>query len=204
MECVSIFARTGASAVQARLRAGDYDAADPDARHLKLARQPLPARLRVGVPDVLEFYGDQAASDAFDLALKRLQDQGATLVPINYAPLAQAASLLYESALVAERYAAIRPFFDAHEREVIEPVRSIIAAGRRFSAADVFDAQTRLRALGQTAAAKWRDMDVLLVPTAPTHYTPRSVYRIRLQYPSNYKDYICNPNNLLEVTELSY
>lgn len=171
VDCVSIFARTVATAVQALLQAGAYDAADPYSRQLKLARQPLPARLRVGVPDVLEFYGDQAASDAFDLALKRLQDQGATLVPINYAPLAQAASLLYESALVAERYAAIRPFFDAHEREVIEPVRSIIAAGRRFSAADVFDAQTRLRALGQTAAAMWRDMDVLLVPTAPTHYT---------------------------------
>jgi hypothetical protein len=34
---------------------------------------------------------------------------GGTPVTIDFAPLAQAAALLYESALVAERYAAIRP-----------------------------------------------------------------------------------------------
>lgn len=33
------------------------------------------------------------------------------------------------------------------------------------------DAQTRLRAFGQQAAALWDGIDVLLVPTAPTHYT---------------------------------
>jgi allophanate hydrolase len=86
-------------------------------------------------------------------------------------PLLQAAALLYESALVAERYAAIRPFFDAHEAEVIEPVRSIIAAGRQYSAADVFDAQTRLQALGQQARTIWPHIDTLVVPTAPTHVT---------------------------------
>jgi allophanate hydrolase len=92
-------------------------------------------------------------------------------VSIDYTPLAQAATLLYESALVAERYAAIRPFFDAHEDAVIEPVRAIIAKGRQYSAADLYDAQTQLRAYGQKAAEMWRGIDVLLVPTAPTHYT---------------------------------
>lgn len=84
-------------------------------------------------------------------------------------PLAAAATLLYESALVAERYAAIRAFFDAHEADVMDPVRSIIAKGRDYSAAELYEAQTQLRALGQTAAAMWRDIAVLLVPTAPTH-----------------------------------
>ena len=63
---------------------------------------------------------------------------GAQLVQIPYAPLARAADLLYGSALVAERHAAIRSFFDANELSVIEPVRSIIAQSRRFSATDVF------------------------------------------------------------------
>jgi allophanate hydrolase len=54
---------------------------------------------------------------------------------------------------------------------VVEPVRSIIAAGRRYSAADLVDAQVRLRALAQRAAPMWESIDLLLVPTAPTHYT---------------------------------
>jgi allophanate hydrolase len=96
---------------------------------------------------------------------------GGVAVVIDYTPLAQAAALLYESALVAERYEAIRDFFDAHEVQVIEPVRTIIAKGRQYSAADLYQAQTQLHAYGQQAAPMWKDMDVLLVPTAPTHYT---------------------------------
>jgi allophanate hydrolase len=77
--------------------------------------------------------------------------------------------MLYDSALVAQRYAAIRPFFDAHETDVIEPVRSIIASGRKYSAADLVDAQTRLALLAQQAAPLWEGIDLLVVPTAPTH-----------------------------------
>jgi allophanate hydrolase len=111
------------------------------------------------------------AQQAFAQSIDNLCALGGVPVPIDYAPLAQAAALLYESALVAERYAAMRGFFDAHEDKVIEPVRSIIAQGRRYSAADLFNAQTQLHAFGQQAAGMWNDIDVLLVPTAPTHYT---------------------------------
>jgi allophanate hydrolase len=123
------------------------------------------------VPSTLPFVGDAAAQAAFDLAITRLARLGGTPVTIDFAPLAEAAALLYESALVAERYTAIRSFFDAHEGEVMEPVRSIIAAGRNYSAADLYETQTKLRALGQQADAMWQGIDVLLVPTAPTHYT---------------------------------
>jgi allophanate hydrolase len=79
--------------------------------------------------------------------------------------------LLYESALVAERYAAVRAFFDGREKEVMEPVRSIIGGGCGYSAADFCEAQVRLRACGQAADAMWERIDVLLLPTSPTHYT---------------------------------
>jgi allophanate hydrolase len=104
------------------------------------------------------------------VSIEQLKAQGGTPVVIDYAPLAAAADLLYNSALVAERYAAIRPFFDEHEAEVIEPVRSILAKGRNYSAADLYAAQTQLRSYGQQAAAMWQAIDLLLVPTAPTHY----------------------------------
>ena len=103
---------------------------------------------------------------------------------------------------MAERYAAIRPFFDAHEADVVEPVRSIIARGRDYSAADLYDAQRQLRALGQQAAALWHGMDVLLVPTAPTHYTIAAMQADPVALNRNLGAYT-NFVNLLDYAALS-
>lgn len=177
VDCVSIFARTVATAVQVLENAMAHDKLDPYSRRLALASEPFPPALRFGVPAALEFYGDRAAEAAFAQAVARLQSLGGTPVAIDFAPLAQVAALLYESALVAERYTAIRSFFDAHEAEVVEPVRSIIAAGRKYSAADLYAVQTEVKRLGQHADAMWGAIDVLLVPTAPTHYTIAQMQR---------------------------
>jgi len=171
VDCVSIFARTVATAVRVLESAIGHDPLDAYSRRLVMARQAFPAAFHFGVPSVLEFYGDTAAEAAFKNAIARMQSMGGTAVYVDFAPLAEVASLLYESALVAERYTAIRSFFDAREGDVVEPVRSIIAAGRNYSAADLYDAQTRVRLLGQQADVMWADIDCLLVPTAPTHYT---------------------------------
>ena len=171
VDCVSIFARTVALAARVLEAAAGYDSADPFSRRVELARSAFPGSFRFGVPTELEFFGDELAAAGFRQAVDRLQALGGTPVAVDYGPLAQAASLLYESALVAERYAAIRGFFDAHESEVVEPVRSIIAGGKAYSAADLLQAHTRSRALGQRADAMWQSIDLLLVPMAPTHYT---------------------------------
>ncbi|EGI78290.1 amidase [Hylemonella gracilis ATCC 19624] len=176
VDCVSIFARSVGLAAQVLAAARGYDPADPYSRTLTLADRPFPKTFRFGVPDALAFFGDRLAEAEFERARAGLRELGGVEVRFAYQPFAEAAALLYESALVAERYAAIRDFFDAHEAAVMEPVRGIIAQGRSYDAADLCIAQTRLRALGQQAAAQWREaggqgMDVMLVPTAPTHYT---------------------------------
>ena len=171
VDCVSIFARTVDVAARVLKSAMGHDPLDPFSRDLTLSTQALGSRFRFGVPSRLEFFGDVAAQEAFAQAVERLTAMGGVAVVIDYTPLAQAAALLYESALVAERYEAIRGFFDAHEDQVIEPVRTIIAKGRQYSAADLYLAQTQLHAYGQQAAPMWQKIDVLLVPTAPTHYT---------------------------------
>ena len=171
VDCVSIFARTVAQAARVLHAAMGHDAADPYSRDLPLANRPFGKTFRFGVPSVLEFFGDTLAETAFGAAITRLRELGGTPVAIDYEPLARAAALLYDSAFVAERYAAIRSFFDTHESQIVEPVRSIIGKGRDYSAADLFEAQTQLQALAQQAAVMWQSIDVLLVPTAPTHYT---------------------------------
>ena len=171
VDCVSIFAGSVGLASRVLQAAQHFDARDPCARRLTLASLPFPARFRFGVPAPLEFFGDGLARDAFQDALRRLAALGGVPVPVDYTPLARVASLLYESALVAERYAAVRTFFDAHEAEVIEPVRGIIAQGRAYSAADLFAAQAELRRLAQQVQPLWDGIDLLVLPTAPTHYT---------------------------------
>lgn len=171
VDCVSIFARSVELAVRVLQSAMGHDARDPYSRKLDLLTTPFAPVFRFGVPQQVEFFGDRLSEAAFDEARERLIGLGGVEVRVDYAPLGQTAAMLYESALVAERYAAIRSFFDQHADEIMEPVRSIIGQGRNYSAADLYEAQTRVRVLGQRAALMWHDIDVLLVPTAPTHIT---------------------------------
>ncbi len=202
VDCVSIFACTVATAVQVLESAIGYDPLDAYSRQLTLANTAFPASFTFGVPDQLEFFGDTLAEAAFSEAVRRLEGMGGTARRLDFAPFKQAAQLLYGSALVAERYAAIRPFFDAHEDQVIEPVRSIIAQGRQYSAADLFDAQTQLKLLGQQADALWLGIDLLLVPTAPTHYSVASMLQIPVELNRRLGEYT-NFVNLLDYAALS-
>jgi allophanate hydrolase len=202
VDCVSIFARTVELAARVLAVALGPDALDPYSRDLPLATAPLPMRPRVGVPATLEFFGDADSAAAFERSLAQLEALGATRVAIDYAPLAEIAALLYDSALVAERYAAVRDFFDAHEAAVIEPVRGILAQGRRYGAADLVDAQIRLRALAQRVAPMWRDIDVLVVPTAPTHVTIEAMRADPVAQNRNLGAYT-NFVNLLDYAALS-
>jgi len=207
VDCVSIFAGTVDLAARVLAAAMGPDAQDPYSRGVAMASQPLPAAFRFGVPDTLPFFGDALAEAAFRQAVTRLRELGGTPVTVPFAPLAEAAAMLYESALVAERYAAVREFFDEHEADVIEPVRGIIAAGRRHGAADLYAAQTKLRALSQQAAGMWdkdggQGIDVLLVPTAPTHYTVAQMQADPVALNRNLGAYT-NFVNLLDYAALS-
>jgi allophanate hydrolase len=202
VDCVSIFARTVGVAARVLRVAMGHDPADPFSRKLALKAQPFGARFHFGVPDSLQFFGDTLAEAAFAVSVQRLRDLGGTPIAIDYQPLAQAAGLLYESALVAERYTAIRSFFDAHESEVIEPVRAIIASGKGYTAAQVYEAQTKLQALAQQAAPMWETIDVLLVPTAPTHYTIAQMQEDPVHLNRNLGAYT-NFVNLLDYAALS-
>lgn len=172
-DCVSIFARSIEVGWKALMAAKGYDPADPFSKDLALKMSVIGANgsFKFGVPDKLAFFGDDKAAACFADAVAALESMGGQKVIIDYAPLAEAAAMLYEDAFVAERYSGIRAFFDSNEADVIEPVRSIIAKGKTYSAADLYDAQLKLRAIGQrVAGSMWTTIDLLVVPTAPTHY----------------------------------
>ena len=60
-------------------------------------------------------------------------------------------------------------------REVIHAAAPVIERATAFSATDAFRAQYALRDAQRDAAALWRDVDLLMVPTAPNHPTHADV-----------------------------
>ncbi len=174
LDCVSIFHTTVADAVDVLMAAAAYDPLDPSSRRVKLDSAFFPLSFRFAVPrqEDLEFYGDEASRKAFAQACSRLEKLGGKACPIDYRPFAEAAAMLYEDAFVAERYAGIRAFFDAHgdaNPDAFDPtVRSIIASGRRFSAADWCQASAKLGLLRHRCDALLAEVDVMVVPTTPT------------------------------------
>ena len=172
LDCVSIFAPTVADAIDVLAAAAGHDPEDPYSRAVPLDLRPMPSSFRFAVPDAehLVFFGDASYEAAFAEALTRLAALGGTRATVDFAPMADVAQSLYDGAWVAERYAAIRSFYDAHAGEMDPIVRSIVGKGTRWSASDLFGAIDAVEAARQQTASLWTTFDVLVVPTAPTIY----------------------------------
>lgn len=167
VDTLSIFAADAASAWQVMQVAAHYDAEDAYARQ-PLARPVQRRQRRVAVPAQPEFFGDDQARETFAQSLARLrQDPSVVLTEIPYAVLAEAAALLYQGPWVAERRAAVGPFFEQRPAAIHPVVKGILAGADRFSAVDTFEAHYRLQALTREAERLLADVDLLLVPTAP-------------------------------------
>jgi len=175
LDCVSVFALTTADAVAVFDAARGYDQTDPYSRVLDLWPASCGKQFRFALPSPLEFYGDERARRAFDDAARMLQALGGQPSKTDFTLFLDAASLLYEGPWVAERMAAIRPFFERHADQIHPVVREIIAGASKYSATDLFQGITRLHTLRKAAARLWEHADVLVVPTAPTAYTIEAV-----------------------------
>jgi allophanate hydrolase len=181
LDCVSIFALTAADAHRVLLLTRGSDARDPyssaEADSADLAWRAPPARFRFGVPAHAqrEFCGDRDAETLFEAAIARLAALGGRPIEIDFAPFRAVSDLMFEGPWVAERYAALRGFVDDKGASMLPVTRAIIESARRWSASDLFDAQYRLQALKQATQAIWSDIDLLMVPTAPTALTLRAL-----------------------------
>ncbi len=201
LDSVSIFALMAEDAEQVLAVAAGFDESDPYSRLVQgygfdFGRAQA---FRFGVPrtDQLQFFGNAEAERLFGAALARLQALGGQPVEIDFAPFLDAARLLYEGPWVAERYAAIKDFFDAQADRIFPPVRDIIAGASRFSAADAFAGQYRLRALKREADRVWDSIDCLVTPTAGTIYPIAAMQADPIRLNANL-GYYTNFMNLLD------
>jgi allophanate hydrolase len=175
LDAMSIFALTAEDAASVARVAVKFDAADawsrPAGRPKRGGWGNAPTfRFAVPQPAQLEFFGNCAYATLFAESVQRLKTLGGEAVEYDIEPLLETARLLYEGPWVAERYLATEPLLDKDPAAMFEVTRRIISAGASLKAIEAFRAQYRLKELIRRAEPLWAGADVLLLPTAGTHY----------------------------------
>jgi allophanate hydrolase len=206
LDTVSVFALTAQDAERVVAAAAGADAEDVYSRAVEAHGYDFgrAASFVFGVPraEQLQFFGNSEAERLFREAVTRLQDLGGVPVEIDLDPFLKAARLLYDGPWVAERYVAIKDFFDVHADKVFAPVREIVGGAARYSAADAFSGQYRLRELKRQADKVWSAVDCMVTPTAGTIYTIAEMQADPIKLNSNL-GYYTNYMNLLDYAAVA-
>ena len=154
---------------------------------------PVPRHINSIGPQVTAFTFGIPPSDAlcicnpvyrgmFNGVVQSLQKLGGRLQPIDWAPFEKAGKLLYEGSFVSERLASLPDDWLEQNRSNLHPViESIFSAvvARNSTAVDAYR-DLQAKALYTRQAEKVFEysatgVDVVVVPTAPTHWTVQEV-----------------------------
>ncbi|OMC41278.1 allophanate hydrolase [Mycobacterium sp. GA-1841] len=166
-DCVTIFATNLATAqsAMAAMSAGAPQRQWP-------ADVPFAASVtpRVAIPDALPGL-DADWQAAFAAAVGRAHEAGFETLSIPVDDFFAAAALLYNGALVAERWDAVGEFVAAADPDArLDPtVASIITAAGEYSAVDILRDRRGVEQLRSRALALLDECHGLMVPTAPEH-----------------------------------
>jgi allophanate hydrolase len=158
-----------------RIMAGPDDG-DPLSRRAPGAMPALGAAPRLGVPRAGQL-GELAPGwdEAYWAEVSRYEDAGAELVEVDLRPFLETARLLYDGAFVAERYAAVGEFVDAHPDQVDPTVGSIIRRAREIPAWRLFRDQEQLDTARVVSTGVFEVLDALILPTTVEHPTLEAV-----------------------------
>jgi len=177
LDVVSVFALTTADAAQV-MAVLEGAAEEPSFQQ----HEPRPAwlgapgrPLRVGVPAQPGCDAALGYERAFEQACEQLAALGVELQRIEMAPFDAVARLLYEGPWVAERYVVVQALLEQQPEALDATVAQVIAAARAYSAADAFAARYRLEQLRRQLAPLWGELDLLMLPSAPTCPTRAAV-----------------------------
>ena len=175
LDAMSLFALTAEDAASIARVAIGFDGADAWSRPAGKPRRggwgnARAFRFAIPQPGQLEFFGNAAYATLFAESVERLKSLGGETVAVDIEPLLETARLLYEGPWVAERYLATESLLKDNPGAMFEVTRKIIGGGAEPRATEAFRAQYRLKELIRRAEPMWAAADVLLLPTAGTHY----------------------------------
>ncbi len=180
LDCVSIFTADVADAAAVLDVIKGFDPADAWSRSVSgnasyKADRHSRVRLAVPIATELDFEGDDAMRDAFDVAVARAGEHADSITPITISPLLESGELLYQGPWVAERLAELEGFLAAHADDILPITRQVIEAGRQFDAVATFRAWHRLKELQRWTDQLWQHTQLLIMPTVPTTFTVEEI-----------------------------
>ncbi|PKO52561.1 MAG: allophanate hydrolase [Betaproteobacteria bacterium HGW-Betaproteobacteria-20] len=205
LDCVSIFSNSPDDAAVVLQSAQGFDIEDAYSRQIPVNVMPnLGPNFTFGVPrpEQLAFFDNPETPILFKQAIENLEKIGGKAIEIDFSPFLETAQLLYEGPWVAERYAAIREFFDSRPEAIFPVTRQIIGNANKFNAADTYTAFYKLKSLQRKAEMVWNEVDVIITPTAGTIYTIAEVEENPIQTNTNL-GYYTNFMNLLDLTAVA-
>ena len=189
LDCIAIIAATVSDARTIWDLCAQFDLKDryakrcfPTPRHIdSLGPQATSFTFNIPPPEALRICSS-IYSRKFVEAIQTLQSIGGQLRPVDWAPFSQAGKLLYDGSFVCERLASLPDNWLAqnkpHLHPVIEQIFSAVAA-RGSTAVDAYrDLQAKAlltRQAEQVFESGPQGVNVLVVPTAPTHWTVEEI-----------------------------
>jgi len=205
LDCVSIFTLNVEDAQTVLNVAQGFDEADAFSRKKTTANNThFKTDFTFGLPkaEQLAFFGNTETPELFAHAIQQLERIGGRKVEIDFTHFIDTARLLYEGPWVAERYAAIKSFFDHHQDSIYPVTSKIIGNAKKISAADTYAAMYKLKSLQRAIEPVWDTLDIILTPTAGTIYTISEVLADPIQTNTNL-GYYTNFMNLLDLSAVA-
>jgi allophanate hydrolase len=189
LDCIALIAKTVSDARRVWQLCEAYDARDRYAkwpvqfdRHVNsIGPQASVFRFGIPPPEALAVCAPVFRRKFYE-TVRRLQDLGGVLKPIDWSPFDRAGRLLYDGTFVSERLASLPDDWLDKNRAGLHPVilelfeavvarkSTAVEAYRDMQAKALFTRQAEM-VFGYSAEG----VDVVVVPTAPTHWTTEEV-----------------------------
>ncbi|GAE36735.1 allophanate hydrolase [Halalkalibacter akibai] len=177
LDCVTVFAHSLKEALLVDDSVRGIEESDPWSRYFPQPVSVVPDKFLIP-SNPLDFYGPYAKeySEAWDKAVDKLKTLN---VPIEYVDtkfLSDAAAILYDGPMVAERWAAVGEFIEKNPGVAFPVTEKVIRSGsaEQYDATSVFKAIHKLQAY-KLETKKLFENAVLVMPTAGGTWTRNEV-----------------------------
>lgn len=152
----------------------EYSRAFPDNALTQFPERPV-----VAVPNDLVWCGETENPKLFAAAVRNVEATGCEITDVDIKPLLTLAKYLYEGCWVSERYWATKDFLATNppQKDLDPTVTAIIKTGEKHSAATAFEYEYKRQAILRKIEPLLKDIDVIVVPTAPLTPTIEQVQK---------------------------
>lgn len=204
LDCVTVFGHTAADALAVDAAVRGLDSQDPWSRNVPPPSPALPAQLCLP-RGPLRFFGPYEAAyrKAWNATVQRIENMG---IPVKYVDIGiftEAAKILYDGPLVAERWSDLGTFVNNHPASLLPITETILRSGTAaaWTASSLFEASHLLQRYKLEARKLLQD-HVLIMPTCGGTWTRQQVSDEPLHTNSQMGIYT-NHCNLLDLCAIS-